>query len=175
MSDVTWIFGYGSLMWDPGFPWAERHPALVRGYHRAFCIWSHKYRGTPERPGLVLGLDLGGSCRGMAYRVRDRDVAAVMAYLHEREMLHYVYLQGRLRAHLPDGREVRAHAYIADRSHDRYAGRLDPGEAARIIAAGRGERGSNRRYLENTVDHLDELGVPDGPLHRIRELLPDPR
>ncbi len=164
-----WIFGYGSLMWDPGFEFVERWPALLRGYHRAFCIYSHLYRGTPERPGLVLGLDRGGSCRGMAYRVAAENRQAVLDYLHEREMLHYVYLPREVPVALPH-RRVMALAYIADRAHGRYA-RLSLEETARHILQGRGNRGDNRSYLENTVRHLDELGLPDGPLHALRDLV----
>jgi len=165
-----WIFAYGSLMWDPGFSYRERQRALVYGYHRAFCVYSWHYRGTRERPGLVLGLDAGGSCRGMAYRVAAADAAAVMDYLDERELLHYVYLKRLVPAHLP-GRVVPAQAYVADRGHGQYAGRLSHAETARLILQGRGNRGDNRTYLENTVRHLDELGVGDGPLHRLRDLV----
>ncbi|MDJ0947868.1 MAG: gamma-glutamylcyclotransferase [Alphaproteobacteria bacterium] len=165
--DDFWVFGYGSLMWDPGFDFLERQPALLRGYHRAFCLYSHHYRGTPERPGLVLGLDRGGSCRGMAYRVADALKDSVQEYLYAREMLHYVYDERMVPVALPD-RRVLAHTYVADRSHEQYA-RLTLEETARLIAQGCGERGKNRDYLENTVQHLDELGVADGPLHDLRD------
>ena len=170
MAEDYWIFGYGSLMWDPGFDYIERRPALLRGYHRAFCITSHHYRGTPECPGLVLGLDRGGSCRGMAYRVAPENVDVVKAYLHEREMLHYVYLPRVVPVYLPD-RRVRAHTYVADRANERYAGRLSPEETARFIARGVGNGGSNSDYLENTVCHLDELGITDGPMHALLDLV----
>lgn len=165
-----WVFGYGSLMWDPGFDYLERSPATLYGYHRAFCIYSHRYRGTPECPGLVLGLDRGGSCRGMAYRVAASDVEDVLAYLHHREMLHYVYIPRMLRLYLAGGRTARAHTYVADRQHKRYA-RLDIEEQVRLIAQGAGDRGDNREYLENTVRHLDALGIADGALHRLQALV----
>lgn len=163
-----WIFGYGSLMWDPGFDYVERQPALLRGYHRAFCIVSHLYRGTPERPGLVLGLDRGGSCRGMAYRVAAEHAESVRAYLHEREMQHYVYVQKDVPVRLSQ-RTVLAQTHVADRRHERYCGKLGVEETARYIAQGEGNRGRNRDYLENTVRHLDELGIGDGPMHRLRD------
>ena len=173
MGDI-WIFAYGSPIWEPGFPWAERTPALLRGYHRAMCIYSHVWRGTPEAPGLVLGLDRGGSCRGLAFRVGGPRAQEVMEYLDARERVTDVYL-GR---HLPitlgggkDRRRVTALAYVADRGHRQYAGKLAPNEAARLIRQGRGRAGRNIDYLETTVGHLDELGIPDPPLHGLARLV----
>lgn len=163
----TWIFGYGSLMWDPGFPYVERVPALLRGYHRAFCIYSWHYRGTRERPGLVLGLDRGGACRGIAYRIEDAMREAVFAYLHEREMSNYVYEQRRLRVELPKGRSALAYAHVAVRHHAQYTGKLAPEAIAALICQGHGERGPCAEYLINTVKHLDELGIKDSPLHAL--------
>ena len=168
-TDDFWIFGYGSLMWHPGFEHLERVPALLRGYHRAFCIISHAYRGTPERPGLVLGLARAGSCRGFAYRVDPGRREATLSYLYDREMLHYVYIHKRLPMALVDGRRVLAHTYVADADHERYAGKLPVDELVRLTLQGRGERGSCVDYLENTVLHLDELGIRDGPLHDLRD------
>ena len=162
-----WIFAYGSLMWDPGFPYLKREPALLRGYHRALCIYSHQYRGTPERPGLVLGLDRGGSCRGIAYRVAAAEAASVFAYLAEREMTTYVYEDRLLPVELAHGRRVRAHAYVADHRHPQYAGKLPLARVAELVCQGRGERGPCADYLANTVRHLDELGIGDGPLHKL--------
>jgi len=162
-----WVFGYGSLMWNPGFPFLERTPARVHGFHRAFCMTSEKYRGTPDRPGLVLGLDRGGSCLGIAYRVAAADREATVAYLHEREMFQYVYLPKTVCARLGDGRRVSAHTYVADRHHPRYAGGLPRDRIVRMIAQGRGQRGRCSEYLENTVRHLDELGIEDGPMHAL--------
>lgn len=167
----TWIFAYGSLMWDPGFPHLEAQPATVHGYHRAFCLYSHHHRGTEEKPGLVLGLDLGGSCLGRAYRVAAGEREAVLAYLHEREMLHYVYDPRTVTARLADGRRVPARAYVVDRASSQYAANLAPEEAARLILQGRGISGPNVEYLENTVRHLDELGIGDGPLHALWEIV----
>lgn len=161
-----WIFGYGSLMWDPGFPYVERAPALVRGYHRAFCIYSSRWRGTPERPGLVLGLDRGGACRGVAYRVAATDVAATLTALWAREMRRAVYLPRLLRARLAAG-EVRAFAFVADPRHAGYAGKLDVAETARLVLTCSGSRGPNIEYLVRTVEHLEALGVHDHHLARV--------
>lgn len=161
-----WIFGYGSLMWDPGFAYCEARPGLLRGYHRRFCVYSHRYRGTPERPGLVLGLDRGGACRGIAFRVPAVDVEAALHYLWEREMSARTYRLAALAVGTPGG-AVRAHAFVVDRAHPSYAGRLSLDETARLILQGVGGRGPCRQYLENTVRQLEELGVIDGPLHRL--------
>jgi cation transport protein ChaC len=166
-----WIFGYGSLMWDPGFPYLEREPALLRGYHRAFCIYSWHYRGTQERPGLVLGLDRGGSCRGIAYRVAERHRDEVHAYLKGRELTNYVYLERELPVSLGDGRRLRAHAYIADRANPQYAGRLSIEELAALVRQGKGTSGACADYLANTVRHLDALGIKDGPLHELMRMV----
>ena len=164
-----WVFGYGSLMWRPDFPFREAAPALLRGYHRAFCIWSFHYRGSAERPGLVLGLDRGGACRGRAFRVAPEDAEAVCAYLHEREMITGVYDPRLLPVEIGK-RRVLAAAYLADRQHEQYAGKLAPDRILRHILAGVGTSGSNFDYLESTVAHLDELGIADGPLHRLLEM-----
>lgn len=182
-----WIFAYGSLMWNPGFPFLESHPALLRGYHRAFCVISHRYRGTKERPGLVLGLDRGGACRGRAYKVCRTQTKTVTDYLHEREMLGGVYDPRWLKVLLLPGRAspmevpaagsrqrasriATAAAYVVDRAHWQYC-KLTPGEIAGYILQGVGTMGTNVAYLENTVRHLDQLGVADGPLHDLLRLI----
>lgn len=165
-----WVFGYGSLMWDPGFDHEETASALLRGYHRDFCIRSVMYRGTPERPGLVLGLAPGGACRGVAFRVAALRVEETLAYLHQREMVHYVYHPRMVRLDL-GGRQVAAHTYVADTTDSSFCGRLSVEEAASIIAASAGIRGPNRDYLENTIAHLDATGVHDARLHRILEAI----
>jgi len=161
-----WVFAYGSLMWKPGFEFEEACPALLRGYHRAFCIASTHYRGSPEVPGLVLGLDRGGSCRGRAYRIADDRAAKVARYLHEREMVGGVYEPRWLKIETPKGAEIAA-AYVADRQNEQYAGKLPEDEIVAAIRRGVGMAGSNREYLRNTVEHLDKLGIADGPLHRL--------
>ncbi len=162
----TWVFGYGSLMWNPGFDHLSCRPATLFGWHRSFCIYSHHYRGTSEKPGLVLGLDLGGSCHGMAYRVRGDQARAVLGYLWDREMVTGVYRPRTLGARV-DGRPVRCRTFTAARTHVQYAGRLSIAETAAMIATAEGVGGTNRDYLANTVAHLDELGIGDGPLHAI--------
>jgi glutathione-specific gamma-glutamylcyclotransferase len=166
----VWIFGYGSLMWDPGFAFVEARPALVRGYHRSFCVYSHRYRGTPERPGLVLGLDRGGACKGIAYRVPAVDVAPALHYLWEREMANRTYHLKEVPLATPAG-AVTARAFVVDRTHKNYAGRLPPEQTARIILQGIGARGPCRQYLENTVRELKKLGLVDGPLHRLEAMV----
>ena len=166
-----WIFGYGSLMWRPGFAFAERRPATLRGLHRSLCVWSHDHRGTPERPGLVLGLDRGGACRGVAFRVEAAHRDAVLAYLAIREQAGLVY-HPRLRpARLDDGRAVFALAYVAERSHPLYAGVLSLQEQARIVAAAHGPSGANAEYLRNTLSHLATLGIRDDALCALVSLL----
>jgi glutathione-specific gamma-glutamylcyclotransferase len=161
-----WIFGYGSLMWDPGFAYCEARPGLLRGYHRRFCVYSEDYRGTPERPGLVLGLDRGGACKGIAFRVPAVDVEAALHYLWDREMRERTYRLLAVSVALDD-RIVRARAFVVDRAQPRYAGRLTLEETARLIHQGVGGRGPCREYLENTVRQLEALGMIDGPLHRL--------
>jgi cation transport protein ChaC len=168
-----YVFAYGSLIWKPGFPHASAHPALLRGYHRRFCIWSHRYRGTPEAPGLVLGLDRGGACRGVVFRVGADRAAEVLAYLDEREMSGGVYHRRLLPVRLLDSGEARrAVAFVADRRAGQYCADLPPDAAAAVIARGAGVMGANRDYLLNTVSHLRELGVRDAGLERIAALLP---
>ena len=173
-----YVFAYGSLIWRPGFAHAAAHPALLRGFHRRFCLWSHRYRGTPEQPGLVLGLDRGGACRGVAFGVPAAEAAAVIAYLDDRELpdgAEQVYHRRLLPLRLLDsGRMVRAVAYVANRGCRLYCGRLPPDRAAAAIARGHGQMGANRDYLMNTLHHLRSMGVRDGGLDRIAALLPEP-
>ena len=170
-----YVFGYGSLIWKPGFPHDGTHPALLRGFHRRFCLWSRLYRGTPEAPGLVLGLDRGGACRGVAFRVPGTAAEAVLDYLDARENpgSETVYRRHMLPVRLLDqgGRMVRAVTYVANRTHPAY-GRPCPDTAAAAIARGVGQAGRNRDYLLNTVAHLRAMGVRDAALERIAGLLP---
>jgi cation transport protein ChaC len=161
-----WVFGYGSLMWDPGFPHVAAHPALLVGYHRRFCLYSYRYRGTAERPGLVLGLDRGGSCRGVVFRVPDAAVAATKDYLWARELDDYAYLPKLLSVRHPGG-AVRAQTFVVDRRAPQYAGGLDDASVAELVAAGVGQRGRNRDYLENTLAHLRALGIVDRGLEQV--------
>ncbi len=161
-----WIFTYGSLMWDPGFRFAERMPALLRGYHRSFCIYSSRFRGTVARPGLVLGLDRGGACRGIAYRIAESDVPQSLEMLWLREMRRRVYVPRLLSVASGEGRRM-ALTFLANRTHNGYAGKLALEHCAAIIAECCGERGPNVDYLVNTLRHLDALGVHDHRLHRL--------
>lgn len=164
-----WVFGYGSLMWRPGFPFVEVQPALLRGWHRDLCVKSIRYRGTPEAPGLVMGLQRSGSCRGRAYRVAAADRLAAVDYLDERELATRAYRTRFLCVDLPDGRRIRAYGYVADPAHPQYAGNLEHEEKVRLIVQGCGREGPCRDYLANTVRHLDALGIRDGLMHSFLE------
>ena len=166
----VWVFAYGSLMWNPEMRFAERVPARVHGYHRSFCLYSPEYRGTREQPGLVLGLDRGGSCRGIAYRLAEPTLAAEIDLIWTREMTGFVYHMTPLKIAISRG-PVSGYAFTVRRDSRDYAGRLPHDVAARIIATSRGDRGTGRDYLANTVRHLEELGIADGPLHRIEPLV----
>ncbi len=172
-----WVFGYGSLMWHPGFPVAERRLATLSGYARTFCMSSIHHRGTVEDPGLVLALDPtdGASCCGMAFRVPDDDADATITYLRERELISSAYLERRLPVRLDNGGEVTALAYVVDTEHEQYVGGMALEQQARIISTATGGRGPNTEYLWNTVRHLDELGIADPELswldQRVRTLL----
>lgn len=165
-----WVFGYGSLMWQPGFPHSETRLATLHGFHRRFCIASSRYRGTVERPGLVLGLDRGGSCRGLAFRIPAPEVAAVLDYLHEREMGTRVYRPQRRPVATAAG-PVPALCFVVDRAHSQYTGRLTLEETARIIAEAAGQRGPCSDYLANTVRQLESLGIDAGELKRLLRLV----
>jgi cation transport protein ChaC len=165
--DDLWVFGYGSLMWNPGFDAAEQSAATVFGYRRALCIHSHVHRGTAERPGLVLGLDRGGSCRGMSFRIAPDQHEPVLAYLRERELVTHVYKERVLPLRLSDGRTVRSIAYVVDRHHAQYAGALSADEAAVIVAQARGRSGENIDYVLNTLDHLRAMGIRDQWLEEV--------
>jgi cation transport protein ChaC len=161
----SWIFAYGSLLWDPQFHDAAAEPALLRGYHRSFCLYSYDYRGSPARPGLTLGLDRGGSCRGMALRLS----AAALDRVWLREMSGRRVYQPRLLPVLTANGICRALAFVVMREGPDYAGRLPLDEAARIICQAAGRRGSCRDYLENTLRHLEQLGLVDRSLRRLAE------
>ena len=168
-----WVFGYGSLIWKPGFEHVERMPARMIGLHRSLCVYSFVHRGTPEKPGLVLGLDRGGACRGIAYRVTAKKRAATLAYLREREQATSVYLERVRTAWLAGNPEkpVNAVCYIVDRSHQQYAGRLSIAEQVHIVRQGHGGSGNNREYVLETVNALEALGMRDKELHLLAERL----
>ena len=168
-----WVFGYGSLMWRPGFAFLERVPARLTGLHRALCVFSFVHRGTPERPGLVLGLDRGGMCRGIAYRVAAAARRETIAYLRSREQVTSVYLEVMRRIELEDHarRRVRALCYLVDRSHAQYAGRLTLAECLHHVRQGHGRSGPNRDYVLEAVRALEDLGYRETELHLLAEQL----
>ncbi|WP_417210982.1 gamma-glutamylcyclotransferase [Antarctobacter sp.] len=163
---TLWVFGYASLLWNPGFPVAERVQGRLHGYARSFCMYSIHHRGTEDSPGLVLALDEqdGASCDGLALRAVPGTEDETLAYLRERELISSAYLEKRLDLALTDGRRVEAVSYVIDPHHVQYC-HLPLEEQARIIARARGGRGPNTEYLYNTAAHLDEIGVPDADLH----------
>ena len=171
--DDLWVFAYGSLIWRPGFDHAERVPAYTLGLHRSLCVYSFDHRGTPERPGLVLGLDFGGACRGIAYRVAVKHRAATLAYLREREqttsvyreMVRGVWLEGK-----PE-RRIDALCYVVDRGHVQYAGRLPHERQLHIVRQAHGRSGNNRDYVVETVKSLEALNIVDHDLHVLAERL----
>ena len=169
--DEFWVFGYGSLMWNPGFEFEERQPAQLFGFRRSLCVRSWVHRGTEEKPGLVLGLDRGGSCRGVAFRIAPESREAVVDYLRERELVTHVYKERTMPVLLADGRRVPALAYVIDRDHVQYAGSLTSSEAADIVAVSTGKSGPNSEYVFNTLAHLKEMGIRDHWLEEVVGLL----
>jgi len=162
-----WFFAYGSLMWDTPFPPADSQPARIYGYHRSFCVNSENYRGTPENPGLSLGLDRGGSCTGVALYVDAASRDHAIREIEAREMAHDpIYICRPIRLQLPD-RSVEGYTLVVDRREPGFAGRLEFEETARRIASCAGKRGPNIDYLANTVAHLDDMGIREGHLHRL--------
>lgn len=162
-----WVFGYGSLMWRPGFAHTETRRARLHGFRRSLCVTSVIYRGTSERPGLVLGLDRGGSCVGMAFRVPEALREEVLGYLRDRELVTSVYLERFLKVRLQDGETVAAVSYVVDRSHRQYAGALDEEQASRIVSGAVGQAGPNEEYVLNTITHLKALGIRDHWLEEV--------
>lgn len=162
-----WVFGYGSLMWRPGFPFLERRRAHLYGYHRSLCVLSHVHRGTPDRPGLVLGLSRGGRCHGVAFRVAEHEAQETVHYLREREQATAVYLERHLPVRLEDGRRVKALGYIVDRTHGQYAGGMSFEEILALVRQGQGISGPNPDYVRSTHEHLLGMGLTDPLLERI--------
>ena len=168
-----WVFGYGSLMWRPGFAFIEQVPARLIGEHRALCVYSFDHRGTPEKPGLVLGLDRGGACRGVAFRVAARLRGNTIEYLRSREQTTHVYREVMRSVWLDNEARQRVSAltYVVDRSHVQYAGRLPLAEQLRIVQQGHGRSGNNRDYVLSTVRAIEAQGFRDGPLHQLALML----
>jgi cation transport protein ChaC len=168
-----WVFGYGSMIWQPGFDFADRRIATLRGYRRAFCMSSIVYRGTPEAPGLVLALDRdgAGACVGVAYRVPVAGAAATLAYLRARELVSDAYTEAWLPVAIDGGPTVEAVAYVSNPDHAQYCGGLSLEAQAEVIARAFGPRGRNVDYLLNTVDSLEALGLHDPELARLAEMV----
>lgn len=168
-----WVFGYGSLIWNPGFVHEERVEARLTGAHRALCVYSFVHRGTPQQPGLVLGLDRGGACKGIAYRVKASRRAEVIEYLRAREQVTAVYLEAVRNVWLKGdpARRISAVCYMVDRGHAQYAGRLSLEQQLHHVRAGRGRSGPNDQYVISTVEALEGLGMRDRELHRLVEML----
>jgi len=171
-----WVFGYGSLIWDPGFAWSERRLARLRGFRRSFCMRSIHHRGTVANPGLVLALDAaeGAECHGVAFALAPEVAEETLEYLRARELISAAYLETRQPLDLACGTRVEAVTYVIDRDHDQYTGALSLDEQARIIARAVGGRGPNADYLHQTAAHLDDLGLSDPELawlsQRVRQL-----
>ena len=165
-----WVFGYGSLIWNPEVDYERAEQARVHGFHRAFCISSTRHRGTPQVPGVVLGLDRGGSCIGVAFRLRRATRRQSIEKLYDREMQNRVYLPKLVGTTLHDGRQIRALAFVADRSSKAYL-RLTEAEILQRLSGCRGQRGHNRDYALNTWHALQERGVHDARLARLAHQL----
>ncbi len=168
-----WVFAYGSLMWRPGFDFLERRPARLVGAHRALCVYSFVHRGTPEKPGLVLGLDRGGNCRGIAYRVAADKREDTVAYLRAREQVTMIYREVTRPVWLDDDPQQRmpALAYMVDRGHVQYAGRLPLDKQLHFVRQGHGRSGNNRDYVLDTVAEIERQGYRDERLHLLAERL----
>lgn len=165
------LFAYGSLMWRPGFPYNKASSAKIRGYHRSFCVVSTHYRGSPDQPGLVLGLDRGGSCSGVFYEVAAKDSPAALEYLHEREMVTGIYEPRWVKTITHEGNIETALTYVVDRTHRQYAGKLSPQDVIDHIAKAIGIAGANKEYLINTLAHLRDLQLRDPKLEQLAKML----
>lgn len=162
-----WVFGYGSLIWRPGFSYVSQQQAAMPGVHRRLCVYSYRHRGTETQPGLVFGLVHGGSCRGMAFEVSEAGWAGVHAYLSEREMDRGVYREGMRPMVLADGRRVQGLVFLVDEKHPQFAGRLAVEEQVRLVRVGVGESGPNPEYVLETARHLASLGIRDRGLDEV--------
>lgn len=172
---ALWVFGYGSLMWRPGFDFIEQVPARLIGEHRALCVYSFDHRGTPEKPGLVLGLDRGGACRGVAFRVAAEHRSSTVEYLRSREQTTNVYREVMRSVWLENEPRERVSAltYVVDRGHVQYAGRLPLADQLRHVIQGHGRSGNNRDYVLSTVKSIEAQGFRDSQLHQLALMLHD--
>jgi glutathione-specific gamma-glutamylcyclotransferase len=164
-----WVFGYGSLMWRPGFRFLRREVAMLRGYHRRLCVYSHVHRGTPGQPGLVMGLDRGGACAGIAFEIEAGQAEETIAYLRAREQVTSVYLERQVNVTLSANRQgVKATTYVVDRAHHQYAPKMRTEQLLPYVLNGRGVSGHCLDYVTATAEHLHELGIHD---HRLESLM----
>jgi len=169
-----WVFAYGSLMWNPGFDYIDAQPATLYGYHRRLCLWSTRYRGTERNPGLVLGLDRGGSCQGFAYHVDNKDTSAVVEYLCDRELLSGAYEPKVCPLNLAGGRRISALTFVSKPDHPHFVPRLAIEDTVLVVKDAVGARGCNRSYVLNTVSHMNQMNIRGTELHRIAEQLTKP-
>ncbi len=166
-----WVFGYGSLIWRPGFVFERAERALLRGVHRRLCIYSHLHRGTAERPGLVFGLERGGACVGMAFKIAESDWDEVRDYLRAREQVTMVYVETHRPAKLANGEIVETLTFVADPHHPQYAGRLSLEDQFALVDGAVGEAGSNIEYVINTARHLKEMGIADRQVQALAAMI----
>lgn len=166
-----WVFGYGSLIWDPGFDFVHCQPATLHGYHRRLCLWSTRYRGNKTNPGLVLGLDQSGSCRGVAYLINDANRATAAQYLFDREMANNAYAPKIVPLHLEDDSVVSSLTFVSKTDHPQYAPPLELDDMLSIVRTAEGPRGTNREYVTNTASHLAKLGIHDEQLQELSKAL----
>ncbi len=167
-SGDVWLFAYGSLIWNPLIDFVEKRVATARGYHRCFCLWSRTGRGTAAKPGLTLGLERGGCCRGVAYRIAEGKAAQELEVIWRREMLTGAYAPRWVKLDTAPA-ELHAIAFLTNRGHTRYAGRLPEDRIIAAIAEAHGPLGACATYLFNTVAHLEALGIGDRRLKRLRD------
>jgi cation transport protein ChaC len=166
-----WVFGYGSLIWNPGFEVVESHPARLFGLHRSLCIYSWVHRGTRQFPGLVLGLDKGGSCSGMAFKVHSKNREPVIEYLRERELVTKVYKESWRQIKFKSGSSEQALTFVVDRSSPQYSGLLDIEKQIEIVSSAKGNSGPNNEYLLKTVEHLKSISIRDHSLESIANII----
>ena len=166
----VWLFGYGSLMWNPTVIYKAQRAGIIYGYHRRYCFWIKAGRGSPEMPGLMLALDRGGSCLGQAFRIKASHAREELELVWRREMISGVYLPRWVTLHSPEG-NIRAITFVVDRAHQQYIAELPPKKAALHLAKAEGFLGSSRIYLENTINHLDSLGFSDSYLNHLYRLV----
>ncbi len=170
-NNSLWVFGYGSLIWRPGFKFLQSQKALLSGAHRCLCVYSHHYRGTKASPGLVFGLLRGGSCYGMAFEVAQTNRQEVIKYLRKREQVSNVYCEKYRNILLASGEKVKALTYFANTSHKQFAGRLELNKQLELVGKARGEMGSDFDYVINTEQHLVEMGISDKRLQMLSQKL----